>query len=124
MVVRQPTLTPDSVRRIDGCSFVVGPRVDGAVQVGGINVHLERVRAVLRTHPLVEDAAVRLMRPEEGTRLKAFVVPKGPMPQEELVAQLRAFIDRELTTPERPKAIAIGEQIPRNAQGKLADWSI
>jgi long-chain acyl-CoA synthetase len=33
------------------------------VQVGGVNVFPERVRQVLLEHPLVVDAAVRLMRP-------------------------------------------------------------
>ena len=50
-------------------------RTDKAVQVGGINVYPERVAACIREHPLVRECVVRLMRPDEGSRLKAFIVP-------------------------------------------------
>ena len=104
----------------------VGPRRDQAVQVGGVNVFPARVREVLMRHPAVEDAAVRLMRPEEGARLKAFVVPRpgwsggGPDP----VDALRAWIQRELTPPERPRAIRIGTRLPVTPTGKAADWDL
>ncbi len=114
----------DHLEWLDARSFLVGPRSDSAVQVGGINVFPERVREVLRQHPHVQDAAVRLMRPEEGARLKAFVVvkPEGPS-RDELLIQLRALIDSELATPERPKAISFGNELPRGEQGKSADWA-
>jgi 4-coumarate--CoA ligase (photoactive yellow protein activation family) len=103
--------------------FTVGPRRDCAVQVGGVNVFPERVREVLLAHPLVEDAAVRLMRPDEGIRLKTFVVPR-PGAGPDFVKELRAWIDARLAPPERPKAITLGERIPRGVLGKPADWSI
>lgn len=52
-------------------------RIDEAVQVGGVNVFPGYVADVLRLHPRVQDASVRLMRPDEGHRLKAFVVPRS-----------------------------------------------
>lgn len=113
---------PDALQRVGERHFQVGPRQDDAVQVGGINVFPERVREVLRRHPLVEDAGVRLMRPEEGNRLKAFVVPRGPVQADALVAQLEAHVARELATAERPKAFAVGGSLPRTAEGKLCDW--
>jgi 4-coumarate--CoA ligase (photoactive yellow protein activation family) len=103
--------------------FTVGPRRDDAVQVGGINVFPERVRQVLLSHPLVEDAAVRLMRPDEGIRLKAYVVPR-PGAGVGFAEELRAWIDARLAPLERPKAITLGQQLPRGALGKPADWSI
>lgn len=107
----------------------IGARHDQAVQVAGINVFPARVREVLKRHPLVADAQVRLMRPHEGTRLKAFIVPRGDggdagVAQEELLAQLQRWIDSELTAPERPKAIRIGASLPLSANGKPADWSV
>lgn len=103
----------------------LGPRLDRAVQVGGVNVFPARVRDVLRRHPAVQDATVRLMRPEEGTRLKAFVVPRpGAASGEPLLAQLRGWIDVELPTAERPKAIRLGPALPVTASGKPADWDI
>lgn len=103
--------------------FRVGPRHDAAVQVGGINVFPERVRSTLLAHPLVKDAAVRLMRADEGSRLKAFIVPAVPLEQAgELPTQLRAWIDAQLPVPERPKAIRLGTALPVSITGKAADW--
>jgi 4-coumarate--CoA ligase (photoactive yellow protein activation family) len=105
--------------------FTVGARGDAAVQVGGINVFPERVRQVLLAHPHVEDAAVRLMRPDEGLRLKAFVVPRPGAPAPDLFTQeLRGWTDARLAAPERPKAFTLGRRIPRGALGKPADWSV
>jgi long-chain acyl-CoA synthetase len=101
----------------------VGSRRDAAVQVGGVNVFPERVRQVLIEHPQVVDAAVRLMRPDEGLRLKAFVVPR-PDAGAGFTQELRAWIDTRLAAPERPKAITLGQQLPRGQLGKAADWSI
>ena len=118
--VVQDTLQPRGERR-----FRLGGRHDHAVQVGGINVFPARVREVLRRHPAVEDAAVRLMRADEGTRLKAFVVPRrGFQVQADLLADLRRWIDRELAVAERPKAIRLGESLPVTSTGKYADWSV
>jgi 4-coumarate--CoA ligase (photoactive yellow protein activation family) len=103
--------------------FTVGPRRDAAVQVGGTNVFPERVRQVLLAHPLVEDAAVRLMRPDEGVRLKTFVVPRAGAGAA-FTQELRAWIDARLAPMERPKAITLGPALPRGALDKPADWSI
>ena len=114
--------------RLEDCGagrFRVGPRRDNAVQVGGINVFPSRVAEVLKKHPAVQDAAVRLMRPEEGTRLKALVIPRaGCADGQDLVSELRGWIDRELAVPERPKAIRIADALPVTGTGKLADWDL
>jgi 4-coumarate--CoA ligase (photoactive yellow protein activation family) len=114
----------DRLTHVGERAFTVGGRHDQAVQVGGINVFPARVRDVLVRHPAVADAAVRLMRPEEGTRLKAFVVPRADLDADEVRRLVRSLVDGELATAERPKAISIGASLPRNAQGKLADWNI
>jgi len=118
----------DSLAWLGPDQFMVGPRRDAAVQVGGTNVFPERVRQVLLEHPMVEDAAVRLMRPDEGMRLKAFIVPRAGAGEgctrERFTCELRAWIDARLAAPERPKAITLGERIPRGALDKPADWSI
>lgn len=108
----------------DGRFRPVG-RVDTVVQVGGVNVALGAVRAHLLTHPAVSDCAVRLMRPAEGTRLKAFIVPtKDAPPEAELRRTLEEWIDQTLPTAERPRALAFGDRLPVNAIGKAADWPI
>ena len=108
-------------------------RVDQAVQVGGVNVFPGYVADVLKLHPQVADASVRLMRADEGHRLKAFVAPRQPgwdwqqggvQQAEALRAQLQAWLCERLSAAECPAAISFGPALPRGASGKLADWII
>jgi 4-coumarate--CoA ligase (photoactive yellow protein activation family) len=117
----------DKLEWEDGRRFRPAGRIDAAVQVGGVNVFPAYVADVLRMHPRVADAAVRLMRPDEGRRLKAFVVAAdlGDAPGlEALRAELLDWCAARLATPERPAAISFGERLPREASGKPADWII
>jgi 4-coumarate--CoA ligase (photoactive yellow protein activation family) len=104
--------------------FRVCGRLDDAVQVGGTNVFPSEVRQVLLGHPQVADAAVRLMSPDEGQRLKAFIVPVPGADPELLRHALWSWSDARLGIPARPRAYTPGQQLPRNAMGKLADWPI
>lgn len=106
------------------CEFEVCGRSDGAVQVGGTNVFPSQVRQMLLGHPQVADAAVRLMAPAEGSRLKAFVVPVAGADAAALRADLWSWAEARLSTPARPKAYSFGECLPRSAMGKLADWPV
>jgi 4-coumarate--CoA ligase (photoactive yellow protein activation family) len=114
----------------DARRFRPAGRVDAAVQVGGVNVFPPYVAEVLSMHPRVAAAAVRLMRPDEGRRLKAFVVPAddadaaGEAGLEALRAELADWCARRLSTAERPAAISFGARLPRQASGKPADWII
>lgn len=109
---------------LDDRQFSLCGRMDEGVQVGGTNVFPARVRQVLLDHPQVADAQVRLMRPEEGSRLKAFVVPSTGADPEVLRSALWRWTESRLTAPERPKAFTVGHQLPRNAIGKLSDWPL
>jgi long-chain acyl-CoA synthetase len=115
----------DRLEPCDDGLFRVGPRTDAAVQVAGINVFPTRVSEVLRRHPQVADAAVRLMRPDEGSRLKAYVVPSDDViDHAAFLADLERWIERELATPERPRALRLGPRLPAGETGKPADWSL
>jgi phenylalanine ammonia-lyase len=121
----EPVAFQDQLQWEDETRFFVRKRLDNAVQVAGTNVFPERVREVLLAHEAVADCAVRLMRPEEGDRLKAFVVVKpGFASGMELVSELHDYLARSLTPLEQPKSITFGEALPRNEMGKLSDWSI
>jgi 4-coumarate--CoA ligase (photoactive yellow protein activation family) len=107
----------------DQCRFSIEGRVDHAVQVGGINVHPAAVARRLAEHPLVAEAAVRPMRPDEGNRLKAFIVLVDRAPDEEDAHRsVSDWIESNLTTAERPKMLTFGPALPRSPLGKLADW--
>ena len=118
---------PDTLAWEDERRFRPAGRIDGAVQVGGTNVFPAYVAEVLGMHPGVKEAAVRPMRPDEGRRLKAFVVPLGAAGEAALDALRSELLDwcaARLSTPERPAAISFGERLPRQASGKPADWII
>ena len=97
-------------------------RQDACVQVAGINVYPKRVEKVLLTHPAVSECRVRLMRPEEGERLKAFIVVKEDMPTP-TPDELHAFLTKQnLTVHEIPRSFTFGEALPVSGLGKDADW--
>jgi long-chain acyl-CoA synthetase len=114
----------DRLEWIDAERFVPDGRLDQAVQVGGTNVHPAYVAEVLALHPGVRACVVRPMRPDEGARLKAFVVAgEGAVPAA-LRAELDGWIAERLTPPERPAAFSFGPALPRGPGGKPADWII
>lgn len=98
-------------------------RKDKAVQVAGVNVFPQRVRQVLLEHPGVLDCAVRLMRPEEGPRLKAAVVVDSEVLQSgSAESELRKWLRPRLARYERPGSLRIVEKLPVNIMGKPQDW--
>jgi 4-coumarate--CoA ligase len=121
----QTVPAPDLLEPAGPGGFLVRGRRDAQVQVAGVNVSPARVRDVLATHPAVGECAVRLMAPGEGGRLKAFVVPRGDPTDPALArAALRAWLAERLSAPERPGAVTVGAELPRDPQGKEADWPV
>jgi 4-coumarate--CoA ligase (photoactive yellow protein activation family) len=114
----------DRLDWLDAKRFQPAGRLDAAVQVGGTNVFPAYVAEVLALHPQVRDVAVRLMRPDEGNRLKALVVAEPDADVDALRAGLPVWAAERLTTPERPVAWTFGPRLPRQASGKPADWII
>ncbi|MDR1380077.1 MAG: hypothetical protein LBJ47_01205 [Tannerella sp.] len=121
----KPLPLPDNLVWRDERRFNPGRRKDKAVQVAGITVFPEQVAALMRGHPQVADCAVRLMRPDEGTRLKAFVVPcPEVVAATRLMNELKRLTTDRLEPAARPKSIRFGERLPRTLAGKAADWNI
>ena len=105
--------------------FVPTGRIDNAVQVGGTNVFPAYVAEVLAMHPAVLECVVRPMRADEGTRLKAFVVPReAGQDGGELREALSGWIAERLAPAERPAAYSFGPALPRQPNGKASDWII
>ena len=114
----------DRLDWIDDERFLPNGRIDQAVQVGGTNVYPAYVAEVLAMHPGVRECVVRPMRPDEGTRLKAFVVAAAGLAPVALRAELAAWIAERLGPAERPAAFSFGAALPRQPNGKPADWII
>lgn len=109
----------------DETRFHPAGRRDNAVQVGGINVFPNAIAERLQRLPEVSAAAVRLMSPDEGERLKAFIVPaKGFDQIDALQSTLQNWCSRNLDAAERPRAFTFGAAVPCNVMGKSSDWSI
>lgn len=112
----------DHLAFVDNIHFRVQGRKDHAVQVGGVNVSPGLVAERLKSRAGVSDASVRLMRPDEGQRLKCFVIPAKGYSAEQLHAQLERWIATWPVAAERPKDIRFGEALPCGSMGKLQDW--
>ena len=112
----------DRVARTGPRTFQLDGRRDGMVQVGGVNVSPAAVADRLRVQPGVSAATVRLMCPEEGRRLKAFLVPEAGIDVHALRSLIEGWAAACLTTAERPGSIVFGNELPVDALGKAADW--
>lgn len=121
---QQPIPMPDNISWISDNTFKVLGRKDKIVQVGGINVSLQKTTECLRSHPDVKNCVVRLMRQDEGNRLKAFVIPNnGVIDPSELRTSLYQWCREQLRPAERPKKISFGTTFPKTAMGKAKDWN-
>lgn len=111
---------PDHVERVGDRALRPIGRRDGAVKVGGHNVWPQRVAQLLREVDGVADAAVRL---DDDGRLKAFVAVHAGHDPVHLSARIEHVVGTRLTASENPTKIRFGAALPRNAMGKLEDWS-
>ena len=119
-----PRVWQDEVQWSGPGSFRPLKRLDNAVQVSGANVYPARVAELLASHSQVADCRVRLMQPQEGRRLKAFVVPRPGADESALRKELRKLCRERLLPPERPASFSFGEKLPLNDFGKVTDWPI
>lgn len=118
-------LLPDNTAWEDERHFMPLRRKDHAVQVGGFNVYPLQVAETLREFFAVQDCAVRLMRPDEGLRLKAYVVLEEDFsPTAQLVKEMREWLATRLSPPAVPKSFCFGDALPHTPSGKAADWKI
>jgi long-chain acyl-CoA synthetase len=115
-------VAPPDVLAVRQTGFEVVGRRDGKVQVAGTNVSCAHVAAVMAEYPDVRECTVRLMRANEGTRLKAFVVLTESTSEDATRRTLRAWLPTRLSPAETPADIVFGTALPRDAHGKLADW--
>ncbi len=104
-------------------TFLVKARIDGAVQVGGVNVYPKHLENLLRTLPGVAEASVRLGNGAGSERLKAFVVPQANYAQATLAEELERWA-AGFPAPERIRSFTFGVELPATAMGKPADWDI
>lgn len=99
----------------DGRLHVVG-RDDEMIVSGGENVFPKEVEDALMRHgAVVEVAAVGVDDHEFGRRLRAYVVVRGSVSEDELKAHVKDNLARFKV----PREIVFIEELPRNATGKV-----
>jgi O-succinylbenzoic acid--CoA ligase len=93
-------------------------RADGAITSGGVTVLPGEVEAALEAVPQVAEALV-FGQPDArwGERAVALVVPAAGIGRDRLVESLRRRV-AALPPAQRPRAVALVQQLPRTALGK------
>jgi long-chain acyl-CoA synthetase len=99
----------------NGDLFLVD-RLRELILVSGFNVYPYEVEQVLQAHPAVAEAAVLgEPHPATGQTVKAFVVARGPVTVEELLAHC----ERNLARFKWPTTIEFRDGLPHSATGKV-----
>ncbi|RUO90569.1 amino acid adenylation domain-containing protein [Corallococcus sp. AB018] len=107
--------TGDRARWLQDGNLEFLGRVDHQVKIRGARVELAEIESVLRTHPRVGDAVVRVHEVSPGDkRLVAYVSPRGVED-----AELRAYLGTKLPDFMLPHAVMALEHMPLNASGKV-----
>ena len=97
----------------------VDGRTDDMVVVGGENVVLTSVEAVVLEHPGVAEARVDAVPDAEwGARLVARVVPTGDASIEVLADEVMAHAGEQLATFARPREVVLVDALEQTSTGK------
>ncbi len=111
----------DAARRDeDGYIWVLG-RVDDVMNVSGHRLSTAELESMLVRHEAVAEAAVVGMPdPLTGQAVIAFVTPiQGHDPNDELAAELREWVARQIGKFARPKQIRFSDALPKTRSGKI-----
>ena len=99
----------------EGYLFVID-RIKNMYISGGENVYPAEIERILVSHPLVSEAAVvGVPDPKWGESGRAFIVKKGALSEEELIAHCQS----KLAKFKVPKSIFFMEQLPKNDTQKV-----
>jgi acetyl-CoA synthetase len=119
---RQPGkyLAGDNARQDeDGYYWIMG-RIDDVINVSGHRLSTIEVESALVSHPLVAEAAA-VGRPDElkGQAVAVFVTLKGGEPTEELKAELKKHVRKEIGALAQPDDIRFTNALPKTRSGKI-----
>jgi long-chain acyl-CoA synthetase len=111
--------TGDLMRRGDGDDLWFVSRKKDIIIRGGTNISPAEVERVLVSHPAVQDAAV-VGVPDDvlGQRVFGFVKITN-LTTPVLVAEILAFAAKQLASYKVPEGLAVIDDFPRNALGKV-----
>ncbi|HEY4946672.1 MAG TPA: AMP-binding protein [Acidimicrobiales bacterium] len=108
--------TGDLGEDVDGYLVIRG-RSKELIISAGYNVYPREVEDVLAGHPRVAEVAVTGTPSEEwGEVVTAWIVPDGPPPS---IEDLAEFTAARLAPYKRPRLVRVVDELPRNAMGKV-----
>ncbi len=113
--------TGDGARRDEDGYFWLMGRVDDVINVSGHRLGTAEIESALVAHPKVAEAAV-VGRPCElkGQAIAAFVsLEGGQQPSEELKAELRQWVAKEIGALARPDDLRFTPTLPKTRSGKI-----
>jgi acetyl-CoA synthetase len=117
-------LAGDGASRDTEGNFMIVGRIDDVLNVSGHRLGSMEIESALVAHPGVAEAAV-VARPDAltGQAAVAFVVLRGARPAgaeaEALVAELRAWVAKEIGAIARPAEVRFGDNLPKTRSGKI-----
>jgi acetyl-CoA synthetase len=104
----------------DGYFWLLG-RIDDVMNVSGHRLSTIEIESALVAHEAVAEAATAAA-PDEltGQTPLCFVILRaGHEPSEELAAELREWVGKEIGKIARPKAVIFGSDLPKTRSGKI-----
>ena len=113
--------TGDSARRDkDGYIWIIG-RMDDVIKVSGYRLGTAEVESALVSHPAVaEAAAIGLPHELKGNAIHAYVIlTAGRQGSDELAAELKAHVGKELGPIAKPETITFVDSLPKTRSGKI-----
>ncbi|MBO8182328.1 MAG: acetate--CoA ligase [Archaeoglobus sp.] len=113
--------TGDAARIDEEGYFWIQGRLDDVLNVSGHRIGNSEVESALVSHPAVSEAAV-VGKPHEikGEAIVAFVVLRSDVsPSEELKAELKEHVAREIGKIARPDEIYFVADLPKTRSGKI-----
>ncbi|MCC6276763.1 MAG: acetate--CoA ligase [Oligoflexia bacterium] len=112
--------TGDGARQdADGYFWVIG-RVDDVLNVSGHRLGTAEIESALVSHPMVAEAAV-VGRPDEikGQGIVAFVTLKAQFSGQDVSAELKSHVAKEIGALARPDDIRFTDALPKTRSGKI-----
>ncbi len=116
--------TGDRYRETENGYFVYEGRADDMIKVGGLWASPIEIENALVEHPRVLEAAAIGIDADFTTRVKAFIVTRGPEGDDALVTELQAWCKDRLRRYEYPHFIAFVEELPKTPTGKIQRYKL
>jgi malonyl-CoA/methylmalonyl-CoA synthetase len=110
-----------ATRDAEGFHRILGRTSADLIKSGGFRIAAREIEEVLALHPEIKEIAVLgLPDPTWGEHIVAAAVPRSrdrdPL---ELLDELSSLCERNLASYKKPRALALFDELPRNALGKI-----